>query len=146
MIAGENYIKRILTPLMTGPQWPSTAVFLTWDDCGCFYDEVAPPDSQFAVRVPMIIISPFVRSEYTDTASASYPSILAFIEHNFALRPLNPVDADIYDYSGSFDYDQAPLGPVKLVTRPIPKWELRYMEKHPVVDPDDPVSGDVFEE
>src|SRR5207248_4484993 len=43
MAAGDNWIGRIVDAIMNGPQWGSTTVLLTWDDCGCFYDHVPPP-------------------------------------------------------------------------------------------------------
>ncbi len=47
---------------MNGPEWPSTVLFNTWDDCGCFYDQVLPgvnPDGRAqGPRTPLVIVSP----------------------------------------------------------------------------------------
>src|SRR5205814_8243262 len=62
MRVGDNWIGRVLSTIERSPAWSSTAVFITYDDCGCFYDHVAPgknPDgTRQGVRVPMVIISP----------------------------------------------------------------------------------------
>jgi phospholipase C len=140
MRQGDNWIGSITSALMNGPQWSSTAIFLTWDDCGCFYDHVAPPNLDMGIRVPMIIISPYAKAGYSDNNVASSSSILAYIEHNFGLSPLTSSDQNAYDYSNSFDYTQAPLGSVKMSSQPVPQWERNYIRTHPVHDPGDPVS------
>jgi Tol biopolymer transport system component/phospholipase C len=136
MLQGDDWIGEVVSTLMKGPEWGSTAVFITYDDCGCFYDHVSPPTAM-GIRVPMVIVSPYARAGYTDSATASYASMLAFVEHTFGLAPLSSEDADVYDFANSFDYSQKPLPGVHLTTRPVPEWELRWMRQHPV-DPDDP--------
>jgi phospholipase C len=139
MQQGENWIDSLVTPLMNGPEWSSTAIFLMWDDCGCFYDHVPPPahTPQLGIRIPMIIISPYAKSGYTDNSVASMSSPLAYIEHNFNLSPLSSADRGAYDYSNSFDYTQTPLtplGPAKLSSQAIPQEERNYIRTHPVHD------------
>jgi phospholipase C len=136
MQQGENWINSLVTPLMNGPEWSSTAIFLTQDDCGCFYDHVPPPahTPKLGIRVPMIIISPYARPGYTDNNVASMSSPLAYIEHNFGLSPLSSADRDAYDYSNSFDYTRSPSGPVQLSSQTIPKKERNYIRTHPVHD------------
>jgi phospholipase C len=136
MQQGENWINSLITPLMNGPEWSSTAIFLMWDDCGCFYDHVPPPTHtpKLGIRVPMIIISPYAKSGYTDNSVASMSSPLAYIEHNFGLSPLGSSDQGAYDYSNSFNYSQTSLGPAKLSSQAIPKKERNYIRTHPVHD------------
>jgi phospholipase C len=113
-----------------GPDWSSTAVFITFDDCGCFYDQVAPPKApdgtQEGPRVPLIIVSPYAKPGYTDTRSASFASILAYTEKNFGLAPLGVNDAQAYDLSRAFDYSQTPLPPAHMVTRKL-SWAARHI-------------------
>src|SRR3954463_772260 len=52
-LQGDNWIGQVVSAVMHGPQWRSTAIFITYDDCGCFYDHVLPPAGQ-GVRVPMV--------------------------------------------------------------------------------------------
>jgi phospholipase C len=136
MKVGEDWINSLITPLMNGPEWSSTAIFLTQDDCGCFYDHVPPPahTPKLGIRVPMIIISPYAKPGYTDNSVASMSSPLAYIEHNFGLSPLSSADQGAYDYSNSFNYTQTPLGPAKLSSQTIPKKERNYIRTHPVHD------------
>jgi phospholipase C len=136
MLQGDNWIGSLVSELMNGPQWSSTAIFLTYDDCGCFYDHVAPPQPGLGIRIPMLIISPYAKSGYTDNAVASPASIMAYIEHTFALAPLSRADQNAYDYSNSFDYTQPPLGPVSMSSQAVPQWEQDYIRRH--YDPDDP--------
>jgi phospholipase C len=135
-LVGENWIAKNVEAVMNGPDWDSTAIFVTYDDCGCFYDHVPPPNG-LGIRVPMVIVSPYARSGFTDSNVASYSSILAFVEHTFGLAPLSIEDATAYDYSASFDWSQARLGPIPLPRYAIPAWEWRWMRTHPM-DPDDP--------
>ena len=84
MAVGDNWIGQVVSAIETGPDWASTAIFLTWDDCGCFYDHVAPPTG-LGIRVPMIMISPYVKAGTTDSNVASFASVLAFTETVFGL-------------------------------------------------------------
>src|SRR5215475_6703191 len=63
--AGDDWIGKIAATLMNGPEWGSTVLFITWDDCGCFYDHARPginPDgTRQGPRVPLVIISPYVK-------------------------------------------------------------------------------------
>jgi phospholipase C len=121
-----------------GPNWRSTAVFITWDDCGCFYDQVRPgvnPDGTGqGPRVPVIIVSPYARPGYTDTTATTFAGILAYTEHTFGLRSLSGNDAGAYGFANAFNYNQAPLAPVHMVHRPLPA-SARHL---PPPDPNDP--------
>ncbi|HEY1330670.1 MAG TPA: alkaline phosphatase family protein [Actinomycetota bacterium] len=136
MTEGDNWIGSVVSAIEDGPDWDTTAIFITYDDCGCFYDHVPPP-GKFGIRTPMVIVSPFAKPGYTDSTLASYASILAFTEHTFDLDPLNADDAAAYDYTNSFDFTQTPNLPVRMVKTPVPNWELDYIAAHPG-DPNDP--------
>jgi len=131
MALGDNWIGEVVGAIMSGPNWSSTAVFLTWDDCGCFYDHVPPPQPDWGVRVPMVIVSPYARPGYTDSNDATYLSILAYTEDTFGLEPLNTDDAAAYDYAAAFSYSQPPLGPAPMVRTKVPRWELAWIDAHP---------------
>jgi phospholipase C len=136
MAKGDNWLGELASAIENGPDWSSTALFITYDDCGCFYDHVTPPPGA-GIRVPMVIVSPYARARYTDRHTATFDSVLAFIEHTFRLSPLAAGDAVAYDYSKAFDFRQAPLPGVRTVVTPIPAWEERYLASHPG-DPNDP--------
>jgi phospholipase C len=135
MLEGDNWIASVVDAVMQGADWDSTAVFIAYDDCGCFYDEVAPPDG-LGIRVPMVIVSPYAKPGFTDTNVASFASLLAYTEHVFDLEPLATSDANAYDFSNAFDYTQPPTPPVALTRHPLPKWEVAWLDTHPPPDDD----------
>jgi phospholipase C len=136
MTVGDNWIGQMVSALMNGPQWGSTAIFITYDDCGCFYDHVPPPPG-LGIRVPMVIVSPFAKAGFTDSGVASFSSMLAYVEHTFGLAPLTSRDAGAYDYAQSFDYTQAPVSPVPLGQQPVPAASRAYLQQHPMADDED---------
>lgn len=88
---GENWTVEMLNALMRKPKlWRSTAVIMTWDDFGGFYDHVPPPHSDiygYGPRVPTIVISPWARRTINHE-SMSPDSVLNFIETLFGVDPL----------------------------------------------------------
>jgi phospholipase C len=137
MLQGDNWIGRVVGAIQSGPEWNSTAIFITYDDCGCFYDHVAPPVKTWGVRVPMVIVSPYAKRRFTDSHAATFASLLAFTEHVFGLRPLAVRDANAYDYGRSFNFNRARLRATQLTHSQLPGWERRYLKAHPA-DEDDP--------
>jgi phospholipase C len=119
MLTGDNWINQIVSAIQASPDWSSTAIFITYDDCGCFYDHVPPPNG-WGVRVPMVIVSPYAKLGYSDGTPTTVAGVLAFAEHVFGLTPLNSTDANAYDFSASFCFAGPPkctpagLAPVKL--------------------------------
>jgi len=118
---GENWTVRELNALMTSPLWQSTAVFLTWDDFGGFYDHVAPPQVDtwgYGMRVPLLIISPYVKAGTVYHKQAQFGSVVRFIEQRFGLASLgnrdNPGTNDLMD---AFNFSQRPLPPLVLNER-----------------------------
>jgi phospholipase C len=120
MATGDNWIGRVVSAIENGPDWASTAIFITYDDCGCFYDPVSPPVGD-GIRAPLVIVSPYARAGFTDKTTATVVgSILAFVEHTFNLQPLTAVDGTAYDFGASFNYSQRPIHAVQL-PRPLPE-------------------------
>ena len=137
MAMGDNWIGQVVSAIENGPDWSTTAIFLSWDDCGCFYDHVPPPPG-LGIRVPMIIISPYARAGSTDSRVASFASVLAYAEHTFGLAPLSSKDATAYAYGNSFNYRQKPLlSPFHPMATAIPPAELKQLAATPP-DPNDP--------
>src|SRR2546428_733627 len=120
---GENWTVQQLNVVMQGPDWKSTAVFLTWDDFGGFYDHVPPPKVDnfvFGPRVPLLIISPYARQGFISHTFYEFSSVLKFIEERFGLKPLTKRDSEANDMLDSFDFDQRPLPPLILKQRQCP--------------------------
>jgi phospholipase C len=124
MCLGENWTVQYLNALMDSTYWRSTAVILTWDDFGGFYDHVPPPHVDIyglGPRVPAIIISPYARPGFVDDTTYEFASVLRFIETIFDVPPLTSRDADAADMLASFDFSQPPLDPRPLRERSCPK-------------------------
>jgi phospholipase C len=120
---GENWTVEQINAVMQGPEWGSTAIFLTWDDFGGFYDHIPPPQvDQFGLgpRVPLLIISPYAKPAYISHTTYEFSSILKFIEEDFGLPSVGKRDAQANDLTDSFDFTQSPLPPLVLATRACP--------------------------
>lgn len=120
---GENWTVQQINAAMQGPLWNSTAIFLTWDDFGGFYDHVPPPAAdQFGLgpRVPLIIISPYAKPGNIAHTQYEFSSFLAFVETRFQLASLGGRDTTANNMLDSFDFNQQALAPVVLTTRTCP--------------------------
>ncbi|MEP7059899.1 MAG: alkaline phosphatase family protein [Actinomycetota bacterium] len=129
---GENYVTKLVNAAMRGPDWNSTAIFLTWDDWGGFYDNVVPPRVDHAglgLRVPGLVISPYAKKGKIDSQILSFDSYLKLIEDRFLggarldpatdgrpdPRPTVREDLRLYgDISWAFDFNQNPRPPLIL--------------------------------
>ncbi len=117
---GENWTVQMLNSLMKGPDWSSTAVFLTWDDFGGFYDHVAPQQIDgygLGFRVPLLVISPYAKKGYIDHTQYEYSSMLRFTEDELGLAQLTNRDKGANNMMGAFDFTQSPRPPVILQQR-----------------------------
>jgi phospholipase C len=133
---GQAYVTHLINRIMRGPDWKSTAIFLTWDDWGGFYDHVPPPtvdDLGYGLRVPSIVISPYARKGRVDHQSLSFDAYLKFIEDDFLAghrldpktdgRPDPRPDVrenapELGDLATDFDFHQRPRTPLILDPRP----------------------------
>ena len=83
---GQAFVTRLINAIMRSPDWKSSAIFVTWDDWGGFYDHVPPPqvDAQgYGFRVPALVISPYAKHGYIDHQILSSDAYLKFIEDDF---------------------------------------------------------------
>src|SRR3954447_4667638 len=131
MAEGDNWIGKVVNAIERSPDWHSTAVLISYDDCGCFYDHVPPP-AGMGVRVPMVIVSPYAKAGFTDSNVASFSSVIAYVERIYGtLPPLSTRDQDAYAYAQSFNYNQAPLAPIQTTQTQMPAASIRYLSNHP---------------
>jgi phospholipase C len=117
---GENWTTEIVNAVMRSPFWKDTAIFITWDDYGGFYDHVPPPqvdDFGFGFRVPLLTISPYAKPGYVDSQLGEFSSVLRFIEDNWGLTQLTHRDRDAFNLSYLFDFEQDPRKPFELPMR-----------------------------
>jgi phospholipase C len=84
--AGQAYVTSLINAVMRSPEWGSTAIFLTWDDWGGFYDHMVPPlidGNGYGFRVPGLVISPYAKTGYIDHQVLSHDAYNKFIEDDF---------------------------------------------------------------
>jgi phospholipase C len=113
---GMDYVSYLVNQVMQSPYWASTAIIITWDDFGGFYDHVPPPQvDQFGLgfRVPTIVISPWAKPHYIDHTRYEFASLLRLVEDTFNLPTLSTIQTDrdgtANDMNSSFDFTQTPL-------------------------------------
>ena len=132
---GVAYVTRVINHVMRSPYWWSSAIFLTWDDWGGFYDHVEPPvvdENGYGLRVPALVISPWVSPGTIDHQTLSFDAYLKFIEDLYLngqrldpktdgrpdSRPTVREEVGILgDIRRVFDFHQDPLPPTPL---PVP--------------------------
>ncbi len=130
--AGERLIAQVVRAVTHSPRWHRTALFLTWDEGGGYYDHVPPPralapDSiqpltdpqalthpdqplapggydRYGFRVPLIVVSPWARANYVSRVVQDHTSILAFIERKWNLPALSFRDANAHPMTDYFDF------------------------------------------
>lgn len=126
---GQAYVTGVINAIMRGPDWKSTAIFVSWDDWGGFYDHVPPPtvdENGYGIRVPGIVISPYARRGYIDHQTLSHDAYNKFIEDDFLngeridpktdgrpdQRPTVRESVSILgDLRRDFDFNQPPRAP-----------------------------------
>ena len=90
VLSGDQHIADLLAKIKASPLWMSTAIIVTYDENGGFWDHVAPPAGDRwgpATRIPTVILSPHAKRGYVDHTSYDTTSILKFITLRFGLAP-----------------------------------------------------------
>jgi phospholipase C len=133
---GQAYVTSLINAIGHSREWKSTAIFLTWDDWGGFYDHVRPPTidlNGYGYRVPALVISPYAKRHFIDHQQLSFDAFAKFIEDDFLggqrLDPKTDGRPDprpdvrerargLGDLRRDFDFNQAPRPPLILPTHP----------------------------
>ncbi len=105
--AGEAWSMQVINAIIAGPQWQQSAILLTWDESGGYYDHVAPKQVDglgYGFRVPLIAISPFAKSGSINHDVMDHTSILKFIATNWNLPPLTPRESSANNMFGLFNF------------------------------------------
>ena len=108
---GPAWIASIVNAVGKSPYWNSTAIFVTWDDWGGWYDHVAPPidnSYELGMRVPLIVVSPYAKPGYVSHTQYEFGSILKFVEETFATGSLNTTDVRANTIDDAFNFKQRP--------------------------------------
>ena len=138
---GEAFLAKVATAVMQGPQWGRTALLVTYDEHGGFFDHVPPPPAvtpddippnltlspigtfpagfdRYGFRVPLTVVSPWSRRRYVSHRVADHTSILALIERQWNLPPMTRRDAAAWDLRDMFDFERRPRRPIELPAAP----------------------------
>jgi phospholipase C len=110
----QNWVTEVVNAVMRSPVWHHTAIFLTWDEWGGFYDHVPPPHVDplgFGLRVPMLVISPYAKKGYVDDALGEFSSPLRFVADNWGLPYLTDRIARTHNFEHVFDFRRKPRDP-----------------------------------
>lgn len=137
---GQSYVTGLINAIMQSPNWSSSAIFLSWDDWGGFYDHVNPPSvdlNGYGLRVPGLVISPYARTGFIDHQTLSHDAYVKFIEDDFLAgqrlapqtdgrpdpRPDVRENASILgNLMADFNFAQSPRPPV--ILPPVPNTDL----------------------
>jgi hypothetical protein len=122
--AGDDWLGQVASAVMNGPEWRSTVLFITWDGCGCFHDQVRPGPSRTARRRGRA--SPWSSSALTPgraTPTRPRPRSPEYspTPSRTSAWPLGGNDARTYPFASAFKYKQAPLRPVPMIYRCWPR-------------------------
>jgi phospholipase C len=124
---GENWAVQQINAVMSNTEkWNQTAIVLTWDDWGGFYDHVSPPRGpnptiQYGLRVPTIVISPYARQGFVDHTFYTFSSMLKFAETVLGLPSLTKADGTAQSVLNAFNFSQMPQPPLVLQPRSCPR-------------------------
>ncbi|MGC8668237.1 MAG: phospholipase C [Chthonomonadales bacterium] len=112
---GMWHVTDLVNAVMQSRYWKDTAIIITWDDYGGFFDHVPPPQVDrygFGPRVPALVISPYSRPGFVCHTRFDFTSPLKLIEKRFGLEPLTERDREANDMLDCFNFRQKPLPPL----------------------------------
>jgi phospholipase C len=156
--AGEQFIAQVVNAVTKSSQWHRTALFITYDEHGGYYDHVAPPRAiapdniapltdpqsftdpdqplapggfnRYGFRVPMIVVSPWARANYVSRVVQDHTSILAFIERKWNLPAMSFRDANAHPMTDYFEFSKPAFAtPPKLTAAPAMKPGLELCKR-----------------
>ena len=131
---GPDWVASIVNAIGQSKFWNSTAIFISWDDWGGWYDHVPPPQIDnmgLGFRVPVIVVSPYAKHGYVSHVTHESGSFLRFMEKDFDLPSLGTRDALADDFSDCFDFTQAPAPLVRIQTQYSPAFFLAQKPSGP---------------
>ena len=143
---GPSWVASIVNAIGNSSYWANTAIIVTWDDWGGWYDHVPPPQViddgtswgsgyVYGFRVPLIVISPYAKAAHISHINHDFGSILRFTEETFGLSPVGYADLHSDDLSDCFDMNQTPLA-FQTINAPLHATHF-LTDRTPPGDPDD---------
>ena len=110
---GDAWLGQLVLAVMHGPDWPSTAIFVTYDEGGGFWDHVSPPQvdgAGYGTRTPLVLISPYTAPELISRTTTNL-SVLSFMQALWHLPPLDATNALAPNLLNYFSFGHAPAAP-----------------------------------
>jgi phospholipase C len=143
--SGPSWVASIVNAIGNSSYWANTAILITWDDWGGWYDHVAPKVINdgvswgsgyvYGFRVPLVVVSPYAKAKYISHTTHDFGSILKFIESTYGLPSLGYSDAYADDLSDCFNLTQTPI---VFQTIDAPLEAAHFTDsKEAAIDPDD---------
>lgn len=118
---GQQWVREIVTRIMASPVWQDSAIILTYDEWGGFYDHVAPPEAcppgdfppdadptgefdRLGFRVPLVVISPWSRPGYVSDRVTDLSSVVRLLQARYLLPAMSGRDANAWPLLDMFDF------------------------------------------
>jgi phospholipase C len=144
--SGPSWVASVVNAIGKSSYWANTAIIITWDDWGGWFDHVPPPQVLvnctewgcgyvYGFRVPLIVVSPFAKAGYISHHVHDFGSILKFVEETYGLPSLGYADVSADDLSDCFDFGQAAIQ-FQTIAAPL-NADHFLNDQRPPTDPDD---------
>ena len=141
---GPTWVASVVDALAKSHFWNDTAIFVTWDDWGGFYDPVPPYVVRDAFgpgpRIPLIVAGGYAKRHHVSHVNTEFGTLLAFIEETFWLPNLGGPAEDTSPYLNNFDdffdFNSPPKAPTLVpYAKPVEffrqREDLKLLEKYP---------------
>jgi phospholipase C len=114
----HNWVRELVHGIMDSDMWEHTAIFITWDEWGGFYDHVEIPTLQddpwgLGFRVPTLIISPYAQRGAIYDEVVEFTAPLRFIADNWGIDPFTHRLSISPNLEDVFDFDRKPRAPAR---------------------------------
>jgi phospholipase C len=122
---GQQFVAHVIEAVERSPEWNSTAVFVTWDDYGGYYDSVVPPQIDqwgLSFRVPLLVVSPYTPEGYISDHFAYFESFLHMAEWQYGLPNITARDGNAPLLTNYFDTQ----------AHPRPAWIVSNLSVYPI--------------
>ena len=128
ILRGQAFLSQVANALVNSPQWERSALVITYDEWGGFFDHVRPPvlpddppkggfdHGQAGFRVPAFVLSPFAAHGAIDHHTYDHTSMLKLVEWRFGLKSLAPRDAAARNLATALDFQRPRKGIPSLPT------------------------------
>jgi phospholipase C len=148
---GDRFLASVTSAVLESPQWRRTALFITYDEHGGYYDHVPPPAAikpddippllhpgdvpggfdRYGFRVPLILVSPWARKNYVSSVVQDHTSITRFIETKWNFGAMTFRDANAANMTDYFNFHKAHFRhPPALAAPPDPAPGLQRCAEH----------------